>query len=74
MTAITKKQPKKTIVVPNTEYQQAKEIVSTLDEFEFLKGKRITTAVKYFKDTWNANKDEITKVLNEGGPLWAIYG
>lgn len=40
---------------------------------EFLIGKRITTAKKYFADTWKDNKEEICQLMNEGLPFNYIY-
>jgi len=50
-----------------------KTIVDTPEGMEFLIGKRIKTVKKYLSDKWNENKEKICDVINEGGPLWAIY-
>lgn len=48
-------------------------IVDTPEGLEFLKRKRVKTAVRFFKSTWNDHKDEICHKLNNGFPLIAIY-
>jgi len=50
-----------------------KTIIDTPEGMEFLKGKRITTAIKFFKETWENDKENICSYLNEGLPLSFIY-
>lgn len=48
-------------------------IVDTPEGMEFLKGKRIKTVQKYFKDLWEENADQICEDINAGLPLELIY-
>jgi hypothetical protein len=50
-----------------------KTVIDTPDGMEFLKGKRITSLVKYLKSCWAVNADEIFEVINNGYPLSIIY-
>lgn len=50
-----------------------KTIIDTPEGMEYLKGKRIKTAVKFFKDCYNGNEQEICDQLNDGFPLSHIY-
>ncbi len=51
-----------------------KTIVDTPEGMEFLKGKRIKTVKKYLSGRWKYDSEKICNVINEGGPLCAIYG
>ena len=50
-----------------------KTIVDTPDGLEHLKGKRIKTIKKYLQDCWEANKEQICQVIDDGMPLNLIY-
>lgn len=50
-----------------------KTIIDAPEGLEFLKGLRIKTAVKFFEQTWNEDKEKICELLNDGAPLSFIY-
>jgi len=50
-----------------------KTIVDAPNGLEFLKGKRISTVVKFLKTQWSEKSDEICDGINAGIPLELIY-
>jgi len=50
-----------------------KTIVDCPEGLEFLKGKRIKSVIKFFKETWEHNSEQICEDLNDGLPLHYVY-
>lgn len=50
-----------------------KTIADAPDQLRGMKGKRISTIQKYFRDTWKGRADEISETINEGFPLYHVY-
>jgi hypothetical protein len=48
-------------------------IVDTPEGLEFLKGKRIKTAVSYFKNAWEHDAESICNDINAGIPYCFIF-
>lgn len=50
-----------------------KTIVDTPHGLEFLKGKRIKTAAKFFSEQWAQRADAICNLIESGAPFYVIY-